>query len=283
MWSVQSLLVPVDFSNYSEHTLQFADKIAQKYGSVLDVLHVTDIEKQAKEYDGYKGTPESLQKVIENEAEHKVNKLVKERDWKGLKVFGINITGAPVEKIIQVAKNRKSGIVVMATRGRDNITDFVIGSTTYKLIRTAPCPVLSIPTPKKEYGMGKIMFTTDFSTNSFIAYEQAVSLAKQFSSQLHIFYNMSSQAEDTPDLERKFFNLKDAAYQEGVATTIHAKGLAKSASDGILKYAEDENIDLVVIATHGTSGTRQFFLGSTTVDVISRAKTPVLLIRQMEY
>ncbi|NUQ80884.1 MAG: universal stress protein [Bacteroidetes bacterium] len=283
MWTLTNLLVPTDFSNHSELAIKIATQVAKPFGSQLEILHVTDFEKQSADYAGYKGSKESLIKVIQNEAELKVNKLVKERDWGGLKVVGINIVGTAIERIVHVARQRKTGLVLMATRGRGNATDFVLGSTTYKVIRTAPCPVLSIPNPKNEFKVERILFPTDFSNNSYLGYEYAVSMARHWNAQLNILHVAD---QDTPDLEvieQKFTALKSAAFAEGVINVVTHLTKDRDASDGIKNFTDSKNMDLIVIATHGHGGVKQYFLGSTTVDVVTRSAVPVLLIRQYEY
>lgn len=283
MWSMKSILVPTDFSSHSELALRQAEAFAKVYSAQLEILHVTDFEKVANDYAGHRGSKESLIKVIENEAELKVNKLIKERNWNGLKAIGINITGNAIDRIIHVARQRKSDVVLMATRGRGNATDFVLGSTTYKVIRTAPCPVLSIPNPKNELSANSILFTTDFSNNSYLAYEYAVSVAKQFNSKLHILHIVDDKTPDLDVVEQKFTALKSAAHAEGVLNVNSTITKDRDASDGIKNFVDKNGIDFIVIATHGHGGIKQYFLGSTTVDVITRSQVPVLLIRQMEY
>lgn len=283
MWEMKSILNPMDFSEQSELSLKCSFSLAKSFQSSIDVLNITDFDKISDDYSGYKGSKESLLKVIENEAQLKVNKLVKERNWEGLKVYGINVTGPAAEKIIHVAKQRKSDVIAMSTRGRGNTTDFIIGSTTYKIIRTAPCPVLSISNPKAGLNPSKVLFTTDFSNNSYFAYEHAVSIAKKFNSELHLLNVYEPTIPDIDKFEDKFSSLKGAAFQEGVVNIKTAQVKEKDIADGIIKYADNQNIELIVIATHGHSGVRQYFLGSKTVDVISRSKIPVLLVRKLEY
>jgi len=283
MWEMNNVLVPMDFSDQSEQSLKCSFSLAKQFGASIDILNITDFEKISEDYAGHRGTKESLIKVIENEAQLKVNKIVKERDWQGLKVYGINISGTAADKIIQVARQRKTHVITMSTRGKGNTTDFIIGSTTYKIIRTAPCPVLSISNPKMGLNATKVLFTTDFSENSYFAYEYAVSIAKKFNSELHLLNVFDPTIPDIAKSEEKFSALKGAAFQEGVLNIKASQVKEKDAADGIIKYIEANGIDMVVIATHGHSGVRQYFLGSKTVDVISRSTVPVLLVRRLEY
>ncbi len=283
MWSLKSILVPTDFSSHSELAMKQAESVARAFSSQLEILHVTDFEKVAADYSGHRGSKESLIKVIENEAELKVNRLIKERNWNGLKVIGINITGSAIDRIVHVAKSRKTDVVLMATRGRGNATDFVLGSTTYKVIRTAPCPVLSIPNPKADLQLESVLFTTDFSNNSYMAYEHAVSFAKQYNSRLTILHVADANTPDLDVVEQRFTALKSAAHAEGVLNVTSTIIKDRDASDGIKNFVDKNGVSLIVIATHGHGGVKQYFLGSTTVDVITRSQVPVLLIRQVEY
>jgi nucleotide-binding universal stress UspA family protein len=143
----------------------------------------------------------------------------------------------------------------------------------------------------------KILWPTDFSSPSYKALKTANELALHFSSELyivHVITPMPPVVEIPPT--RPSFNV--SSYQDELKSSAEkslqeviekkiGKKLAVQAivvngdpAVEIARIAENENIDLIVIATHGTSGWQRFFFGSVAEKVIRIASSPVLTIRE---
>ncbi len=139
-----------------------------------------------------------------------------------------------------------------------------------------------------------ILFPTDFSDCSLVALDYARDLAEKFDGTLHmlsVVYDLSAPPGVVPfpasyaamlaDLESsaKSHVEKLASTVKGVKTvkTVVRKGME---DQEILRYAESEKIDLIVMGTHGRRGLEHLIIGSTAEKVIRRAKAPVLTIRK---
>jgi len=116
----QRVLVPTDLSRAAERSFPLAERLARRFETEVMALHVAAEEAPPK------------QRLAEALAGH----------FEGLKVRHRVETGRPWQKIVEVAERGKVDLIVMSTRGHHGIADHVLGSTTERVVRHAPCPVL---------------------------------------------------------------------------------------------------------------------------------------------
>jgi universal stress protein A len=144
----------------------------------------------------------------------------------------------------------------------------------------------------------KILCPTDFSEPSYEALKAADELALHFGAALHIVnvvpvvpiveapigvesasFNVASyQQELEAQAERAIKNLVDQKVSKGINAV--ADILIGNEAGEIVRYAQENSIDMIVIATHGRSGWRRFIAGSVTDQVVRQATCPVLTIRK---
>lgn len=141
----------------------------------------------------------------------------------------------------------------------------------------------------------KILFATDFSDCARVAQDYAVALAEQFQSELHVVHVLADVMMMMPEpgsalsLPQNYLvDLKQEAERalNKVFTPEQAKDrrAVRALRMGnpfieIVKYAEEANIDLIVVGTHGRSGLGHLFLGSVAEKIVRKAKCPVLTVR----
>lgn len=145
----------------------------------------------------------------------------------------------------------------------------------------------------------RILFPTDFSQTANQALNHALFLAEQFEAELHMLHAIVLHEHDPRAPERRFpepsdilqnlFQIADSemaqiveANQAKTFTLKEAKVKGFSAGQVILEYAEEHDMDLIVMGTHGRRGPVRMFLGSVTEEVIRHAECPVLTLRRSE-
>ena len=144
----------------------------------------------------------------------------------------------------------------------------------------------------------KILVPTDFSEQFMISLNYAKELACNGNSELHIIHVVehSVYPADLGITQASFIDLememnkkskeqldfiKQDLEREGIHPVIHIS--SGRASERIVEYAEEHEIDLICIATHGRSGLEHFLFGSTAEKVLRKAPCPVLAVRQPHY
>ena len=143
------ILVPVDFSEYTDEILEYAAEIAKKFGSSLHLIHVIPTMDYFTPYESFISAEnvEAAQKAIEAE----VRKQLEETAGylAGIAVTRAVRTGAAFIEITEYAESEGMDLIVMGTHGRGGIEHLLLGSVAGRVIRRAPCPVLTIRPKKK--------------------------------------------------------------------------------------------------------------------------------------
>jgi len=144
--AIQRLLVPHDFSETAEHAMGYAIELAQRFGGSITVVHAYDTPSYGYP-DAFVATPEVAQQ-IERIAIEGLAQVAKRAREKGVQVETVLWRGAPWVEIAALADQIRADLVVMGTHGRRGVAQALLGSVAEKVVRTAPCPVLTVRSPR---------------------------------------------------------------------------------------------------------------------------------------
>lgn len=155
MRTIKTILVPTDFSAASLHALEYARDIADTFGASLHLIHVLENPYVAGGYmEMYAPPPADYLDSLDESARGRLEEqLTPEEKAKYSAVF-LTRMGAPAREILDyLSANAEIDLVVMATAGRGRVARLVMGSVAEKIVRAAPCPVLTInPHDRSETG-----------------------------------------------------------------------------------------------------------------------------------
>jgi len=131
--------------------------------------------------------------------------------------------------------------------------------------------------------MKRVLFPTDFSPHANAALPHAINLAALQGGELHLLHVVVLHSATAPPLE-EFSGEKEArealdGLQTGESRVVHAVRRAVAASPAILEYAEENDIDVIVMGSHGRRGFRRLLLGSVAEEVIRAGHWPVMTVR----
>jgi nucleotide-binding universal stress UspA family protein len=143
MIAITKILVPTDFSETSEAALQYGRVLADRFGASLHVLHV--IQDPFTMPWAAEGLPVALGELLEEwqrAAWKRLNELVPDAKEKGATLC--TRIGSPFQEILTHAEEEQIDLVVMGTHGRGAVTHALMGSVAEKMVRKAPCPVLTV-------------------------------------------------------------------------------------------------------------------------------------------
>jgi nucleotide-binding universal stress UspA family protein len=205
-------------------------------------------------------------------------------------------TGDPSRVIVEEAVARTVDLVVMGTHGRSGFDRLLSGSVTEKVLRRAPCPVLTIP-PHAPAVAGETLFThilcaVDFSDAS----EQALGFAIQLGGTVTVATVLEWLAEEAPvphpefDIARYRAHLADDAGAR-LGALVQAAGVPAEceidqvvkvgrAHREILRLATEKGSDLIVMGAQGRGGVGLALFGSTTQQIVRGATCPVLVVHR---
>ncbi len=151
MTGLKKILHPTDFSDNSSHALIYACGFAKHFGAQLHLIHV--IADPAllvvPPAGGY--LPEGYYQEIKERSDEELLKLPDEKMAEGLVIVRQSIEGTAFMEIGRYAKENDIDMIVLGTHGYTGITHMVMGSVAEKVVRKAPCPVLTVHPEDHEF------------------------------------------------------------------------------------------------------------------------------------
>ena len=153
MIALKKILIATDFSEPSAVALSYGRELARSFGASLTVLTVVDnILTRAYGSDGMVLVDPELQREIESAAQRQVDALLFEEDRKTLRAISVTVTSnSPPGSIVTYARDKAIDLIVMGTHGRGAVAHLLMGSVAERVVRTAPCPVLTVRHPEHEF------------------------------------------------------------------------------------------------------------------------------------
>lgn len=148
MIALRNLLLPVDFSEPSLKATEYALTLARRFGATLHVLHV--IEDPVVYLPMFESYPLPTREQFETYAQDRLENWIAAADSEGIKVDVLWRHGRPHMEIIDYAGDNGIDLIVIGTHGRGAAAHLLLGNVAEKVVRKAPCPVLTVhPTGKQ--------------------------------------------------------------------------------------------------------------------------------------
>jgi len=156
MIAIKKILVPTDFSEPSEIAVRYAKEFAATFQAALHVLTVVEENAMMYAWTSPEGAPVSLANLrveMEKNAREQINHILTDEERRKYKAQLVTLVGSPFVEIVRYAKSQEIDLIVMGTHGRGPIAHMLIGSVAEKVVRKAPCPVLTVRHPEHEFVM----------------------------------------------------------------------------------------------------------------------------------
>ena len=299
MPTLERILCPIDFSEYSRHAIDLALAIARWHGASVTALHVMvrvipPIPAHAlASYPQASFTEHDLERCRADTA------TFVQQECGDAPIDCVVVEGSVVPEIVRLAHDQRFDLIVIGTHGRSGFDRLMLGSVTERILRKASCPVLTVPrrapdsVPAGPPLFNRVLCAVDFSASSLAALAYASTLAGQDDAHLtaiHVLEHLPSLEPVAAGLpgEREYSDLARVAGRERLhgclmerlgancrTTEIVATG---KPYQEILRLAREQQSDLIVIGVHGgVAGMLAF--GSTTNHVVRQATCPVLSLK----
>lgn len=275
MLSLHRIVFPTDFSACAEHAFSHAAWLAAATGAELHALHV-----RLPSYYGAAEEPETPALVPEAAPEEV--RLVQ----------ATLAADSAQEGITAYAREHDVDLIVMGTHGRTGVRRLVMGSVAEAVVRTAPCPVMTVPEQASAGPVARILVPVDFSSFAHPALAHAKALAALHGASLDVLhvvqettvpvaYGLDPVVLATPEvMARTQAALADLVTRvPGPDVPVECHVVGGYAGTEILRFAEERPAGLIVMSTHGATGLEHFLLGSVTEKIVRRARCPVFTVR----
>ena len=151
MINLKRILVPTDFSESARHALLYGTSFAREYEGELVLLHVVENLTVGYASDLFPVPMAEVFDEISGYAKAELAKLGAEVKEKGIKVRELVVQGKPSAEIVRVAREETADMIVLGTHGKGMLDKALFGSTAERVIRRAPCPVLTVGLEEHEF------------------------------------------------------------------------------------------------------------------------------------
>ncbi|MGZ5544132.1 MAG: universal stress protein [Limisphaerales bacterium] len=293
---LKSILVPIDFSAPSMTALDEAVLVANRFGAKITLVHVVATAER-------KG--QQFRLAFRRVGDEQKARLLRLAQEKGIATDLLKdsavLQGHPFHQITEFARSMENDLIVISTHGYTGFKWFMLGSTTERVVRYAPCPVLVVRNHLRERAplrLRNILVPVDFPECSTKSLKYAGAFAREFDATetlLHVVYPVyyfSSADFDTVAYgqlldemeaigEAKLLRLFKEQQEAGLnVRKVMRRGHPPME---IVEEARAGKSDLIVIATHGWTGFKRARLGSVAENVVRLAPCDVLVVRRLEH
>ncbi len=288
---LKKILVPVDFSEFSDYAVDNALFLAEKFSAEVTLLHavVLHVEEFSDEgvFEGY----EELVKKREKRIFSRLNETNNAAAERGVTINSRIVRGfSAAESVINFIHENSYDLVVMGTHGRRGLKKWVFGSVAERVVRLSPTPVMTVHEPMKKYAVEKILVPVEFSKYGREAVNNARIFAELFDARLDFIHvveqrlhpayyagNVESVFAVNPKIQTLSAD-RLAAFAPANGNDVSYLVTEGQAFDEILRAADNLGSDMIIMATRGLTGLDHFLVGSTTERVVRLAKIPVLTV-----
>lgn len=297
----KQILCPIDFSETATRALAHAAALARWYDARLTVIHVVPV---------FEDNMQSSFPLISHEARtpyapvraNVLGQMRRSTEQAGAAALNPTLLaeeGRTHAAIIDRAAAIHADLLVVGTHGRGGFNRLLLGSLAEKVVRTAACPVLTVPPsvsrpPATEVVFKNILCPMDFLPSSLKAFEYALDLGRQANGCVTALHALEYMDEDEPcehvdaGVRQYRQQVLDQARQRlhALATehsqtwcAINEAVAIDRAYKAILQRASTHDTDLIVMGAQGRGGVDLMLYGSNTQHVVRAATCPVLTVR----
>jgi nucleotide-binding universal stress UspA family protein len=301
MLPFRNILFPTDFTLHARAALKYAAAFAREGGGRVVIFSVQSGSVPANLLTLPEHAFEDPEDRWLQQLRADVRELLSDPMLDGLEVEPVIVEGEPAPEIARAAHEFHIDLVTVVTHGRKGLSRALWGSTAEEIIAEAPCPVLTLRPPQRDFvehrgshteiRLNRVLLATNFRPAARAAEQAAVQLSKRTGAELHVIYVISDYLEQMSDLfpeaggtalsrfrEHVTELMAGFASQTGGRTETHiAEGRPY---EEIVRYATEKDVDLIVIGTsvHSSLFGGAPVLGPEIERVVRNSPCPVLSV-----
>jgi nucleotide-binding universal stress UspA family protein len=280
---MKTLVVPTDFSSVSVNALNYAVDMAQAINAGLVLLHVYNVPVSFTEAPVSPVTAVSLEEVkrsSEERLEELKKNLVILTSGK-IQIYSESRLGEPIEELEAICKSLDPMAVIMGSHGTTGFERMVMGSTTLSAIKHIKCPVIVIPPGTTYNGIRKIGLACDFENIvQSTPVEYIKNLVKEFGADLYV---LNVQDKKDAETDSSTPPTMDAVYLDSMLEEVrpnYVQLTGKNVVDSITSFAENNNLDLVMVIPKKHRFIDSLFHKSQSKELITHAHIPIVSIHE---
>jgi nucleotide-binding universal stress UspA family protein len=148
---IKKVLVPIDFSDYSKDALNYSINFIKCFNAELTLIYVIEPVIYPPDISATQISIPPTDVEITKNADASLKQLINKEIPSDIKVNSVIKTGKPFVEIVETAAEENIDLIIISSHGHSGIEKILFGSTAEKVVRKAPCPVLTLRTPLKGF------------------------------------------------------------------------------------------------------------------------------------
>lgn len=291
-------MVPIDGSDEAKQAVRRGLKLAQVFDATVDVLHVVEqralrLTKTANE-----------KKQLRERGERVLAEIEEIASEAGYPITTELLEGKPAIKISEYAGEQDADLIVIGRQGMTGPGKRLLGGVTEQILHRSDMPVFVVPggdlMPEREAEYARILIPTDGSENAEVAIPHGVAIAQNYRAVVHVLNVVDLQAAggifSAGGLETEFVERLESRGQKAVnrvtakidetATDLDVNPAVERTTSfqgvaaGVREYVQENEIDLIVMGSHGRSNLKRQLIGSIASALIRTVDVPVLVVKR---
>lgn len=278
------ILVPVDFSGSTETTLGHAVMLAKKLGLPLVLMHAIETHFSGFNLAELALHHDSRENAIYDLVELRLKKRVQQLENMGIAAdFRIEF-GSVHKTVSQVAADIQAAYIVIGAHGQSGFEEFLIGSNSFRLCATAPCPVITVQQHNEQHNdvYNKVVLPVDTSFYTRQKVKQTADLAAAFGATVYVFG--VSNEEDADSVHHVQIIMKQVMeYLQGRNIPAESnQEYGANPTDSTIVYAKAIHANLIAIMTEQEPSIQSLIMGEYAQQMVNRSPIPVISFRPHE-
>jgi len=276
---INTILIPTDFSEFSESALKVGLAIAKRQEADVILLHVLDqfaymppAEVFLPNFPIKKDIESTIQKKLEDMS-------VKIQRETGIKITGRILDGIPSNGICQLTYDEKISLIVMGTHGTSGLREFFIGSEAFRVVKNVTCPVLTVPGNWDKTEFKKVLFPIRLKPGAIDKYFYARPIIEKNNSEI-VLLGLSDKGK--PRDLKEITSLMDKLKLQLHYDNILFKPILIPCDDfpsKAIEIANEQEVDLIILTANLDYDFKSYFIGPFAQQLINHSKLPVLNIK----
>jgi nucleotide-binding universal stress UspA family protein len=273
------VIFPTDFTSLAMGALKTAIEICKMHNATLHLLNAVEMDYYSFSIEPYSSAVYSNQEVLDA-AKSNLQALKEEIEIKeGIKCEIHVDAGNPAYFICTIASEENADLIIMATHGASGFREFFIGSNAYKVVKHAPCPVLTVPGNFAKINFDRILFPIRDISGIEEKYEVVKNILMRKNTILEITGIVDkTRPEQITRISSSLSKLKLRMVDDKINFRSDLYYASNVAGD-ILRIAEEKDADLLAINATLDYNWKELFIGPYAQQIVNHAKIPVLSFR----
>ncbi|NBV13067.1 MAG: universal stress protein [Sphingobacteriia bacterium] len=274
---LKKIIVPVDFSAFSQYPLETAIHFAQLKQAEIVLLHV--LEEPSLPLRLISSTD---MEDMRDRAQKLMSQLTSKLGASEVEVSTMIKVGKPHKAIVEAAKEISPWAIFMSTHGASGIQEYLVGSNASRVIRAASCPVISFRNPHPRDSFRNILLPLDLTKETREKIAFAVEFSEYFGAKINVISVLqTTDVEIRNRLQQQLDKVEEFFMNKEIQVSARLLLSEAPISDVVVKYGEEIGADLLMIMTQQELKIKEHFMGSTAEHIVNHSNIPVISIRPM--